>query len=240
MSQLLDPNSQQLEEWLSEHDQPGFRARQVRRWLAAGRASSFADMTDLPAELRDQLQQQLLIWSAKIQAHRKAKDGTEKLLLDFDAGGQIECVLLRDGARRTICISSQVGCAMDCSFCSTGKQGLSRNLTAAEMDTYRAPYLDPPSRKPLWRWPNEIPLDGEPADVAEVVQAYADWLQRSDVPKLLLYATPGAILRADMVAWCREHIQSLTCVDIGPGLHFVQEDQPHAIGRALRTWFGEL
>ena len=117
---------------------------------------------------------------------------------------------------------------------------IQRDLTAAEMDTYRAPYLDPPSRKPLWHWPNEIPLDGEPADVAEVVQAYADWLQRSDVPKLLLYATPGAILRADMVAWCREHIQSLTCVDIGPGLHFVQEDQPHAIGRALRTWFGEL
>ena len=133
MSQLLDPNSQQLEEWLSEHDQPGFRARQVRRWLAAGRASSFADMTDLPAELRDQLQQQLLIWSAKIKAHRKAKDGTEKLLLDFDAGGQIECVLLRDGARRTICISSQVGCAMGCVFCASGLDGVDRNLTSAEI-----------------------------------------------------------------------------------------------------------
>lgn len=133
MSQLLDPNSQQLEEWLSEHDQPGFRARQVRRWLAAGRASSFADMTDLPAELRDQLQQQLLIWSAKIQAHRKAKDGTEKLLLDFDAGGQIECVLLRDGARRTICISSQVGCAMGCVFCASGLDGVDRNLSSAEI-----------------------------------------------------------------------------------------------------------
>jgi haloalkane dehalogenase len=117
---------------------------------------------------------------------------------------------------------------------------IQRDLTAAEMEVYRAPYLDPPSRKPLWRWPNEIPLDGEPAEVVDVVQAYADWLQRSDVPKLLLYATPGAILRADMVAWCREHIQSLTSVDVGPGLHFVQEDQPHAIGRALRAWYANL
>lgn len=117
---------------------------------------------------------------------------------------------------------------------------IQRDLTAAEMEVYRAPYLDPPSRKPLWRWPNEIPLDGQPAEVVDVVQAYADWLQQSDVPKLLLYATPGAILRADMVAWCREHIQSLTSVDIGPGLHFVQEDQPHAIGRALRAWYANL
>jgi haloalkane dehalogenase len=117
---------------------------------------------------------------------------------------------------------------------------IQRDLTETEMDAYRAPYLDPPSRKPLWRWSNEIPLDGEPADVADVVQAYADWLQRSDVPKLLLYATPGAILRVDMVTWCREHIRSLTSVAIGSGLHFVQEDQPHAIGRALRAWHASL
>ncbi|MDA1093617.1 MAG: haloalkane dehalogenase [Acidobacteria bacterium] len=117
---------------------------------------------------------------------------------------------------------------------------IQRDLTPAEMDTYRAPYLDPQTRKPLWRWPNEIPLDGEPADVVELVQAYADWLQSSTVPKLLLYATPGAILRADMVTWCQTHINALTSVDIGPGLHFVQEDQPHAIGRALRDWYQTL
>jgi haloalkane dehalogenase len=117
---------------------------------------------------------------------------------------------------------------------------IQRDLTPAEMDTYRAPYLDPPTRKPLWRWPNEIPLEGEPAGVVEVVQAYTDWLQGSSVPKLLLYATPGAILRADMVAWCQAHIKALTSVNIGPGLHFVQEDQPHAIGRALRDWYRTL
>ena len=73
---------------------------------------------------------------------------------------------------------------------------IERTLTQEEMDRYREPYLDPPSRKPVWRWPNEIPVDGEPADVVEIVQAYADWLGRSAVPKLLLYAQPGAILRA--------------------------------------------
>ena len=113
---------------------------------------------------------------------------------------------------------------------------IQRDLTPEEMDTYRAPFLDPPTRKPVWRWPNEIPIDGEPSDVVELVQQYTDWLTRSTVPKLLLYAQPGAILRADLVAWCTEHIEALTSVDIGPGLHFVQEDQPHAIGRALRDW----
>jgi haloalkane dehalogenase len=92
----------------------------------------------------------------------------------------------------------------------------------------------------VWRWPNEIPVDGEPADVVEIVQAYADWLGTSVVPKLLLYAEPGAILRAAMVEWCRTHVEALTCVDIGPGLHFVQEDRPHEIGRALREWYEGL
>ena len=117
---------------------------------------------------------------------------------------------------------------------------IQRDLTPEEMDTYRAPFLDPPTRKPVWRWPNEIPIDGEPSDVVELVQQYTDWLTRSTVPKLLLYAQPGAILRADLVAWCTEHIEALTSVDIGPGLHFVQEDQPHAIGRALRDWYRHI
>ena len=117
---------------------------------------------------------------------------------------------------------------------------IQRTLSQTEMDRYREPYLEPSSRKPLWRWPNEIPVDGEPADVVEMVQAYADWLGRSTLPKLLLYAQPGAILRADLVGWCRQHIQVLTSVDIGPGLHFVQEDRPHEIGRALRAWYEGL
>ena len=117
---------------------------------------------------------------------------------------------------------------------------IQRRLTPAEMKRYREPFLDPPTRRPVWRWPNEIPVDGEPADVVDLVRTYADWLCKADVPKLLLHADPGAILRADLVDWCERHMRALTSVDIGPGLHFVQEDRPHEVGRAIRAWYEGL
>ena len=115
-----------------------------------------------------------------------------------------------------------------------------RKLTDEEMARYREPFVDPGARRPVWRWPNEIPVDGEPADVTALVREYSAWLGVSSVPKLLLHARPGAILRKDLVAWCRDHVRNLTVVDIGPGLHFVQEDRPHEIGEALRTWYRGL
>ena len=115
-----------------------------------------------------------------------------------------------------------------------------RRLTPVEMERYREPFLDSTARKPVWRWPNEIPVDGKPADVVDLVQSYAEWFGRSDVPKLLMHADPGAILRAGLVDWCERHMRALTSVDIGPGLHFVQEDRPHEIGRAIRAWYEEL
>ena len=117
---------------------------------------------------------------------------------------------------------------------------IQRSLSEAEMARYREPFREPASRKPVWRWPNEIPIDGQPADVTAIVDAYAAWLSECDVPKLLLFARPGAILRKELVDWCRARMRKLTAVDIGPGLHFVQEDQPHAIGAALRTWYRSL
>jgi haloalkane dehalogenase len=115
-----------------------------------------------------------------------------------------------------------------------------RNLSAEEMDRYREPYLDPPSRKPTWRWPNEIPIDGEPADVVEAAQAYSEWLGKSDLPKLLLYAKPGAIMREPLIEWCRKNVRNLKTVDIGAGAHFVQEDRPHEIGEAIAEWYKGL
>ncbi len=115
-----------------------------------------------------------------------------------------------------------------------------RKLSAEEMDRYREPYLDPPSRKPTWRWPNEIPIDGEPADVVEAAQAYSEWLGKSDLPKLLLYAKPGAIMREPLIEWCRKNVRNLKTVDIGAGTHFVQEDRPHEIGEAIAEWYKGL
>jgi len=97
------------------------------------RVGDFAGMTDLPAALRTALAAQFCIWTTNIAAHQTAADGTEKLVLELADGERIECVLLRDGARRTICISTQVGCAMGCVFCASGLDGVSRNLTAGEI-----------------------------------------------------------------------------------------------------------
>lgn len=130
---LLEPNSSELTDWLAERGIPAFRARQIRHWLFATRIEDFSDMTDLPATLREELTGQFRIWTTNIVTHSVAADGTEKLLLELADGQRIECVLLRDGPRRTICISSQVGCAMGCVFCASGLDGVVRNLTAGEI-----------------------------------------------------------------------------------------------------------
>ena len=129
---VLD-NASRLDSWLKTNQQPAFRAGQIRKWLMHGRAESFSSMTNLPAALRKQLAIDFSIWTTSISKHTYSEDGTDKLLLRLADGGQIECVLLRDGERRTICISSQVGCAMGCVFCASGLDGVDRNLSAGEM-----------------------------------------------------------------------------------------------------------
>jgi 23S rRNA (adenine2503-C2)-methyltransferase len=130
---LLNSIDELLAPWLKERGQGGYRAGQVRRWLFARRAQSFAEMTDLPQSLRDELGAHFTMWNSTIAKHTQAEDGTEKLLLTLAGGGQIECVLLRDETRRTICISTQVGCGMGCVFCASGLDGLQRNLTTGEI-----------------------------------------------------------------------------------------------------------
>ena len=90
-------------------------------------------MSDLPKPLRDRLAADFQLWTTRIVHHKQTDDGTEKLLVELHDGQQIECVLLRDGARRTICISTQVGCAMGCVFCASGLDGVVRNLSAGEI-----------------------------------------------------------------------------------------------------------
>jgi len=112
-----------------------------------------------------------------------------------------------------------------------------RDLSDAEMAHYRAPYPTVRSRRPTRQWPLEIPIEGRPAATHEIVSANNAYLQRTAVPKLLLYAQPGGIVREPAVNWCRQHLTNLETADVGAGIHFLQEDQPHAIGRALRDWF---
>lgn len=121
---------------------PAFRARQVRKWLLEKRAGGWDEMTDLPKGLRSELADAFRLWTAEVAKHSAADDGAEKLLLQLDGGGRIECVLLREnvgprakeeGLRRTFCISTQVGCAMGCVFCASGLDGVERNLTTGEI-----------------------------------------------------------------------------------------------------------
>lgn len=131
---VLEPNSTAaLADWLAARDLPAFRAGQIRRWLFDSRADSFSQMTDLPERLREALAESFQIWTTETAAHTVADDGTEKLLLRLADQQDIECVLLRDDERRTICISSQVGCAMGCVFCASGLDGVVRNLMPGEI-----------------------------------------------------------------------------------------------------------
>jgi haloalkane dehalogenase len=114
-----------------------------------------------------------------------------------------------------------------------------RGLTEAEMEIYRRPYREPgEGRRPMLTWPREIPIEGEPADVVAIVDSYATWLQAADVPKLFVDAEPGAILTGAQREFCRAwpNQETLTV----PGSHFVQEDSPDLIGRAIADWLQKL
>lgn len=133
MRHLLDQSNEQLREWLTARGLQAYRAEQVRGWIYQRRAADFDAMTDLPAKLRDELAAEFLLWTTTTAKHLQTDDGTEKLLLKLADGQQIECVLIREQARRTICISTQVGCAMGCVFCASGLDGVVRNLTTGEI-----------------------------------------------------------------------------------------------------------
>jgi 23S rRNA (adenine2503-C2)-methyltransferase len=134
MHHLLEPASwNRLKSWLAEQGQSAFRTAQIRKWVFDRRAESFEAMSDLPKALRGELANDFALWTTTVTRHSKSSDGTEKLLLDLSDGGRIECVLLRDGERRSICISTQVGCAMGCVFCASGLDGVDRNLTTGEI-----------------------------------------------------------------------------------------------------------
>ena len=119
-------------------------------------------------------------------------------------------------------------------------QTIVRPLSDEERARYAEPFPTVGSRKPVRQWPREIPIDGTPADVHEVIEAYSAWLAETATPKLLLHASPGGIIRADTVAWAREQFSNLETVDLGAGIHYVQEDHPHAIGAAVAEWYQRL
>ncbi|MDE0063730.1 MAG: haloalkane dehalogenase [Gammaproteobacteria bacterium] len=114
-----------------------------------------------------------------------------------------------------------------------------RKLSDEEMDEYRRPFAEPgESRRPTLTWPRQIPIDGEPADVVAIAEDYADWLSRSDVPKLFVNGEPGALIAGATREFCRSW-PNQTEITV-QGSHFVQEDSPAEIGEAIRSWLPSL
>ncbi len=121
-----------------------------------------------------------------------------------------------------------------------GRLAVATPLSQEVLDHYRAPFPTPESRRPTLVWPRQVPIAGEPADTAEVITANGEWLYSSDIPKLMFHVTPGALMPPPVVEYVRAHASNLEDVFLGPGVHFVQEDHPEAIGLALRDWLDGL
>lgn len=134
MINLYDLDLFQLTQLLTDLGQPAFRAKQVWQWLYQKFPRTIAEMTNLPQTLRDVLAEQTSLHSATVVAREFSRDGqTTKLLFQLPDGKYIETVLMRYDKRRTLCISTQAGCAMGCVFCATGQMGFLRNLTRGEI-----------------------------------------------------------------------------------------------------------
>lgn len=130
---LYELDAQGLADWCVANGFPAYRAGQIRRWIFGRRVDDIAEMHDVPAALRTAMANEFSLFPARLVQHQVSQDGTEKLLLELHDGQFIECVLMRETDRRTICISTQVGCAMGCVFCASGMLGLKRNLTTGEI-----------------------------------------------------------------------------------------------------------
>ena len=138
-----------LEQWAAERAEPAYRVRQILPRLWARPVSTWNEASDLPAPLRAELERAFPLARLTLGTHQISSDGTEKFLWTLPDGDAIESVLIPEGKRRTLCISSQVGCALGCIFCATGRMGFRRNLTAGEItNQVREMVLRDPTARP--------------------------------------------------------------------------------------------
>ena len=133
MINLLDFNKTELIHFCEKMEEKSYRARQLLRWIHQFGKTEFADMSDLAKVFRQKLSECAVIHPPEIVSDHTASDGTRKWLLSTGTGNAVEMVFIPEPNRGTLCVSSQVGCALACSFCSTGRQGFNRNLNVAEI-----------------------------------------------------------------------------------------------------------
>lgn len=130
---LLGLTRAQMEAFFLDIGEKRFRAQQVMKWIHHQGVCDFADMSNLSRDLRERLSRLAEVRPPEVESQHDSADGTRKWLIRVSGGALVETVLIPDGSRATLCVSSQVGCSLDCSFCSTGKQGFERDLSAAEI-----------------------------------------------------------------------------------------------------------
>lgn len=133
MRGVFDSAADDLAGWLAELGHPRYRRAQILNWIVSKRAADFREMTDLPASLRSELAAEWSVSRSRVARTSGDADGTTKLLVEFGDEQTVECVLIPEGSRRTVCISTQVGCGMGCVFCASGLGGVVRNLSTAEI-----------------------------------------------------------------------------------------------------------
>lgn len=130
---LLDYNQAALAEYFQGIGEKPFRAKQMMRWMHHFGVNEFGEMTDIAKALREKLAKEAVIVPPSVRLEQVSEDGTRKWLIDAGANNGVETVFIPEDDRGTLCVSSQVGCALDCSFCSTGRQGFNRNLSVSEI-----------------------------------------------------------------------------------------------------------
>ena len=130
---LLDLDRKGLEGFFLARGEKVFRASQIMKWIYERGVTDFADMTNLSKALRHKLSQSAMLVLPEVIADQVTPDGTRKWLLRLEDGNSIETVFIPEKSRGTLCVSSQVGCGLNCSFCATARQGFNRNLSAAEI-----------------------------------------------------------------------------------------------------------
>ena len=181
---LLDFDADGLAAWFGARGEKPFRARQVSHWMHQRFVSDFADMSDVAKSLREKLMAQAEIAVPAVISDHIARDGTRKWLLNVGNGNAVEAVFIPEDDRGTLCISTQAGCAVDCAFCSTGKQGFSRNLTTAEIIGQ------------LWLANRMLRAEGEPPG-SEAVAGMVEAAQRRPVTNVVLMGMGEPLLNFD-------------------------------------------
>jgi len=154
---LLGLDARALARYFESLDEKPFRARQVLRWIHQAGEDDFARMSDLAKTLREKLAGVACVEAPAVVGDTLAADGTRKWLVKVDGANAVESVFIPEVDRGTLCVSSQAGCVLDCAFCSTGKQGFSRNLTSAEIIGQ------------LWMANRALRSDAEPRPISNVV-----------------------------------------------------------------------